>query len=145
MTTLVVGVGSDLRSDDRAGREVAERVAARGLPDVVVESVHQLVPELADRIVGCDRVVFVDASTTATTPTLRPVVPTRAGQHATSHVASPAVLLGLVQLLGGDAPDAHVLSVPAVDWSLGEQLSRRTADAVDVAVQLIVDLVTGPA
>ena len=46
MDSLVIGYGNDLRSDDGAGRAVADRISEMELPGVAVRSVMQLTPEL---------------------------------------------------------------------------------------------------
>ena len=79
---LVVGIGNTTRRDDAAGVLVAERVARlRPLADVI--AVHQLVPEIAERMAEADVVVFVDASATASDLTLSDVVadPTSTSTH----------------------------------------------------------------
>ena len=50
--TLVIGYGNDLRTDDGAGRWVAERIESFDLPGVSVRSVPQLTPELTLDIAG---------------------------------------------------------------------------------------------
>ena len=68
---LVVGYGSALRSDDTAGRYVAEAIERRALPGVTVSTPTQLVPELAELIARATRVVFVDASVAVGDVTVR--------------------------------------------------------------------------
>ena len=74
MVSLVIGYGNDLRSDDGAGRVVADRLDALALPDVTVRSVIQLTPELALEIAKFDTVVFVDASVEVAETISTPVV-----------------------------------------------------------------------
>ena len=137
MTTLVVGIGSDLRSDDRAGRLVAERLAALGLPQVRVRSVIQLTPELAVDVAAAGAVVFVDADPGVSEVTAREVAPAPAGSSA--HHLTPAALLALASSLGSEPATAHLVSVPATDFGLGEDLSPIAAAGTDAAVDLITD------
>jgi hydrogenase maturation protease len=60
-TTLVIGFGNTLRSDDGVGPRVASVVAGWGLPGVVAIAVHQLGPELAEPLAEAGRAFFVDA------------------------------------------------------------------------------------
>ena len=59
-STLIVGYGNDLRSDDGAGVIVARKVAVLW-PQARVIVVHQLTPELAEDIAMAGKVIFVDA------------------------------------------------------------------------------------
>ncbi len=136
---LVVGVGSDLRGDDVAGRLVADAIEHRGLPGVAVRSVVQLVPELAEPIARADRVVFVDASVAIERVTVRQVSPQSAAGD--SHHATPSALLDLVAELGWSIPPATIVEVPAFDLTLGEHLSAATAASIERAVDEVVGLI----
>jgi hydrogenase maturation protease len=59
--TVVIGFGSDLRGEDRAGRIVAEQIALWDDPRVEALSVHQLGPEFAQDIAEARTAIFVDA------------------------------------------------------------------------------------
>lgn len=135
---LVVGYGNDLRSDDGAGRRVADAVA--GIADVL--SVPQLTPELALAVADRDTVVFVDADVDVTRLTVRPVesIP---GQSVMTHHGSPAALLALVPEVGSAPGEAWMLSIPASNLDLGEELSPRTRVATEAAIEWIRHLVRG--
>jgi len=141
MKTLVIGYGNDLRSDDGAGRVVADRVARLGLPGVTVRSLSQLVPELALAIAEMDLVVFVDASIDAVEPTVALVGPQTVDASATTHYADPATLLGMTATVGSVPDRAFVVSIPVSNLDLGFELSPPTARAVDLAVELVADLI----
>lgn len=140
--TLVIGVGSDLRRDDAVGRRVADEVEARALCgtgidididiDIDVIVTTQLLPELVEPISAADRVVFVDASMSATAVTVTPVEPL--GRAGSSHHTTPGALLALAEWLGLAVPPAVLVEIPANDLSLGQGLSTETAAFVDAAV-----------
>jgi Ni,Fe-hydrogenase maturation factor len=44
LSTLVIGYGNTIRSDDGAGQAVAEALATHALPGVRTQTVHQLTP-----------------------------------------------------------------------------------------------------
>ena len=140
MGVLVVGVGSDLRRDDAAGRHVAEEIEALSLGGVAVRVVTQLVPELVEPISAADRVVFVDASVAVRVVTVGPVEPL--AETGASHHATPGALLGLAARLGLTCPPAFLVEVPAHDLSLGEGLSAETAAALPEAVDAVATLIT---
>jgi hydrogenase maturation protease len=143
-SVLVIGYGSELRRDDAAGRHAAEQVAARGLPDVRVQSVTQLAPEHAADIAGTRLVVFVDASIVDDTVSVRTVEPTWPDWRLTHHL-TPAALLGLAQTVCGAVPRALVVTIPISDAALGLSLSARAAAGVREAVGRIVELCAAPA
>ena len=105
---LVVGCGNDLRSDDGAGRVVAHRVQLlaeeRGLTEVGVRSVVQLVPELALDIGRAQHVVFVDASIDVDRLTVTPLAPSTSAADGSrepwtpmTHHLGPAALVELAR------------------------------------------------
>lgn len=141
MKTLIIGYGNDLRSDDGAGRVVADRVERLGLPDVTVRSLSQLVPELALEIAMVDLVVFVDASIEAGEPTVALVAPQAIDASPTTHYADPSTLLGMTASVGPVPGKAFVVSIPVTNLDLGFELSAPTARAVELAVELIDDLI----
>jgi len=57
MKTLVIGYGNDSRNDDGAGRFVIAELAKLGLPEVTLETAHQLEVELAETVTHYDRVI----------------------------------------------------------------------------------------
>lgn len=139
---LVVGYGNDLRSDDGAGRVVAARIEAMDLPGVVVRSQTQLTPELALAITETDVVVFVDANVDCRETTVLPVKSGDRGPQSMSHHADPAALLLLAGDLGRMPPHAFAVSIPATNLGLGFDLSPATAEAVEEAVETIVEIVS---
>ena len=136
---LVLGVGSELRSDDAAGRRVAEAIAEVAPADVEVRSVHQLTPELALDLAGRDQVVIVDAAVDVADVTVRRIDPATV-EPAFSHHLDPTALLALAARLGAVPRALTVVSVPAHDLGLGTQLSQATAAAVIEATTQVLEL-----
>lgn len=138
---LVVGVGSLVRTDDAAGRVVAERIEDLALPGVEVASLHQLTPEVAARLAGRRLVVFVDAAVDVDGLTVAPLATDASGRLVTHHLGA-AGLLRLAADLGW-APDAAALvRVPASDLGIGTALSAAAAALVDEAVAAVRALVS---
>jgi hydrogenase maturation protease len=130
---LVIGVGSLVRTDDAAGRVVAERVAALGLPGVEVASVHQLTPEVAAQLAGRRLVVVVDAAVDVAEVTVTRLATDASGRLTTHHLGA-AGLLRLAADLGW-APDAAALvRIPASDLGIGTELSPAATERVETAV-----------
>jgi len=141
MNSLVIGYGNDLRSDDGAGRVVADRIDALGLPGVTVRSLSQLTPELSLEIAGKDTVIFVDASVEVAETTVTPVESRPAVASTTTHFADPGTLLGMTGTVGSIPKKAYLISIPVADLGLGMELSPVSelgvARAVDLATHLI--------
>jgi hydrogenase maturation protease len=146
---LVVGYGSTLRSDDAAGRQAADLLAADPrLAGAEVLARHQLTPELALDFSEASFVVVIDASAGG-----RPgevVVRqleagdeggTRGDPGPSSHHVGPAQLLALARELYGAAPPTFVVSVGVMDMGLGEDLSPAVAAALPAVVDTVADLV----
>lgn len=136
---LVVGYGNPLRRDDGAGPAVAGRFAGR--PGVRVVVAQQLVPELADELGKCERVVFVDAAAGADRVEVRPLAPANV-EPALGHSGDPAWLLGLTAAVYGKRPAAWLVTIPARDLGFGEGLTVATAAAVENAVARVEELCT---
>jgi hydrogenase maturation protease len=130
---LVIGVGSLVRTDDAAGRVVAERIDDLSLSGVEVASLHQLTPEVAPRLAGRRLVVFVDAAVDVDGLTVTPLAIDASGRLVTHHLGAAGLLRLAAEL--GWAPDAAVLvRVPASDLAIGTELSPEAAGLVDGAV-----------
>ncbi len=141
MSSLIIGYGNDLRSDDGAGRAVAERIARLDLPNVGVRSVSQLTPELALEIAGVETVVFVDASVEVTSTTASPVVANGDTASAMSHYTDPAALLAMSGAVGAEPHKAYTVSIPVADLGLGLELSPLTELGVSEAVDIVTHLI----
>ncbi len=141
---LVIGYGNDLRTDDGAGRWVADRIDALHLPDVEVRSIMQLTPEIALDVVDRRLVVFVDASLEADEVTVGDVGPPP-DATVTTHHGDPASLLRMGATLGRPPSRATLVSVPARDLGMGSRFSPSTERAAREAVDLIVAHIEGAA
>lgn len=139
---LVIGYGNDLRSDDGAGRAVAEAIAERDLSGVEVRTMSQLTPELSLEISGRRVVVFVDADVDAIEVTARTVTAGPPGEGAMTHHGDPATLLSLTATVGSVPDQAIVISIPATNLEMGFEFSPGTEEAIERAIDLITGLVS---
>ena len=137
---VVIGYGNPLRRDDGAGPAVVERFVGRDGVRVIIT--HQLVPELADEVAACQRVIFVDAAVTTKTVEVRQLEPASC-DLCLGHTGDPAWLLGLTAVLHGRCPRGWLVTVPASDLSHGEGLSEETRTALEAAVELVEGLCVG--
>lgn len=151
---LVIGYGNPLRGDDGVGPAVATALLAGGTVDGVdpVDGVNvtvldpvQLTPELALDIAAAGLVVFVDAHADDDAGAVRcaPLAPATPATSAFSHAATPAGLLALARDLYGAVPPAWVVSVGAVAFAPGDELSPAVAAAVPIAMVQVRRLLAG--
>ena len=148
LTILIIAYGNPLRSDDgvawRAADLLAEKLHA---PDVEILRLHQLTPELADRLRGFDRVIFVDAALSED-PDMEPgtvrveeVAAATPDPARFSHAFSPQKVLGLAAELYGVRPHAFVVTVTGANFDHGDSLSAAVADALPDLISTIERLV----
>ena len=140
---LVLGVGSELRRDDAAGRRVAEAIAALELPGVKSLSVHQLTPELAMQIAGRQLVIVVDASVDEGGDVVVSAVDATDATGAMSHHLDVRGLLGLAAMVASAPQEVRTVAVPAHDLSIGTELSAATDAHVEDAVRCVANLCDG--
>lgn len=141
---LIIGYGNTLRSDDGAGRRVAEIVASWQLPDVRSLSVHQLTPELSADLAEVELAIFVDAAVSS--PENSPQMQLMAikasyGEQLRGHHTDPRSLLALAETLYDHAPDAWWLLIPSLNLDFGEQFSEITNQGIVTALDKIRQII----
>jgi hydrogenase maturation protease len=135
---LVIGYGNTLRRDDGVGPKVAEAVAALALPGVRALACPLLTPELAEPVSRAGVVIFVDAAVDAPREVqMRTLAPAKSSQ-VMAHAASPATLLAVARDVFGHAPQGWLLTIPAEDIGIGEELSTLARRGSATAVEEIV-------
>lgn len=141
---LVIGYGNTLRRDDGVGPRVSEAVEAMHLPRVWTLSLPQLAPEHGECLARVRQAIFVDASIDVSGDVhLRPLE-AAASARLTAHAVSAPVLLAIARDYFDRAPRAWILTIPASDFSFGEELSPATAAAAETAVAKIVAFASAP-
>ena len=133
---LVIGVGNTLRTDDGIGPRIVSSLPP--LYGVKTITVHQLTPELADRLSQAKRVLFVDADWEDREMHLERVSEERV---TPGHTFSPGGLLSLTYAVCGTAPEGWLLAVPGHDFNLGERISEKAEALLPPATKVILDWV----
>jgi hydrogenase maturation protease len=146
---LVIGYGNTLRTDDGAGRRIAERLAAdERLAGATVIQTHQLAPELALDISAADVLVLVDAGSGPPAGSFTIDVLQPAGRPAAtpwSHHLEPAGLVALAGALYGHVPTVHLVTVGIESVDVGDRVSPAVEAVLPRVVDAIAALVAGPA
>ncbi|GAB4528731.1 MAG: hydrogenase [Roseibium sp.] len=131
---LLIGYGNPGRGDDGLGPAFSERIAARRLPGLEVDTDYQLVAEHALAISTHDLVVFADAEIGGTSGySFREISP-GAPEVLGSHSLVPETVLALSKTLYGARPKAFVLGISGYDYGevkegLSETAARNLAEA----------------
>ncbi len=134
---LVIGYGNTLRRDDGVGPRVAAEIEEMALAGTLTLACPLLTPELAFPLSQSRAAVFVDAAVEHPWRLgLRRIDPSPLPQ-ALAHAADPRVLLALARDAFGHAPMAWMLTVPAEDLGIGEDLSPMAERGVMDAAQAV--------
>jgi hydrogenase maturation protease len=144
-TVLVIGYGNDLRSDDAVGKRVAEAVATWKLPYVQALAVHQLTPELTVQLTNAERAIFVDAYTATPDQEVQvyPLEAVHTGGIA-GHTGDPQSLLALTKVLYNHCPQTWWVTIPGVNFEVGDSLSFTAKRGVAIALEQIDQLIGSP-
>ena len=142
VTTLILGYGNQNRRDDGAGWFILEQLAALNLPNVVLETSHQLEVESSETISRFDAVIFVDAAIPEAPEAIqRTVVTPNFQSHAVAHYLTPADVLSLSKTLYGREPKAVLFSIRGRDFNFGTTLTPEVEQAARDVVKQIAELV----
>ena len=151
--TLVVGLGNPLLGDDGVGWHVAEFLRQqRSLsPGVEIDTLALGGIGLMERLIGYQRAIIIDALKTDHFPTgsvhnfrLDELVNPFAGHLGSAHETNLQTALELGRSLGAVLPDeVNVIAIesPYV-YDFSDQLSPPVAAAVEIAAQLVSNLVS---
>ncbi|RUL85627.1 hydrogenase maturation protease [Tautonia sociabilis] len=139
-SVLVIGFGNPMRRDDGVGPSVAQAVSRWCIPGVEAIEAHQLLPELAEPLAKARLAVFVDARIAGEGEgdrvEARPIAPAD-GRETIGHVSDPRRLLALSREVFSRSPEAWLITVPAVDLSIGEGLSPDARQGLREAMRWI--------
>jgi hydrogenase maturation protease len=150
-SVLIAGIGNIFLQDDGFGVEVAHRLGAETLSEVVrvadfgIRGIH-LAYELLER--EYDLTVLVDAIARGDKPgTLYLVEPDLENLQATgevsadAHAMTPQQVFQLLNSLGGSPGRVLIVGCEPLETGEGIGLSEPVAGAVEEAVKLILDVV----
>jgi hydrogenase maturation protease len=139
-STLVIGIGNDLRGDDAAGLLAARRLAER-YPDVKLLTVHQLTADMALGLGAFDTVLFLDADVEASEVICRPVDPSFDRMTLDPHHMTPAQLLAIAGALDEPLPRyIFEVALPACRFEHGGPLSPTALAGVNRVHDCVVEL-----
>lgn len=133
---LLIGYGNTLRCDDGIGQLVAMTVETWNEPLVESLYLHQLTPELAEKIAEFDIVIFVDASIDSKKVKLTLIKSSQINTNFT-HYLTPESLISLSNFLYQKTPEAWLISIPIKNLNLGEEISDFALEGKQKALEKI--------
>jgi hydrogenase maturation protease len=137
---LIIGYGNPLRGDDALGWEIASRLAtAIQNEPVEVLALHQLTPELSERISGVELVVFIDSSHVGQPGswTCETLEPNATSSHTLGHYLTPMSLLAYAQAIFKASPRALLVSVVGGSFDCRQELTPSVAAALPAVEQFV--------
>ncbi|MGK7942300.1 MAG: hydrogenase maturation protease [Crocosphaera sp.] len=140
---LIIGYGNTLRGDDGVGYKIVEIIEQWNLDNITSLAVHQLTPDLAEKISQVDTVIFIDAvpMTDVNTAKLE-MKPISINQKINNlaHHNNPQQLLSLTQAIYQKIPKAYWLLVPGLNFNFSEDFSPITQKYVTLTLEKIKDI-----
>jgi hydrogenase maturation protease len=138
-----------MRTDDGLGWHAAQFLRDHfSAGEAQVIAAHQLAPEMARAVADASVVIFIDAEEGATPGhvSARAVLPRAEAPRTFTHHLSPAALVACARLLFQKTPPAHLVTVSAREFCVGESMTTPVAAAVaDVAREVDRILAGAPA
>ena len=142
---LVFAYGNPSRGDDALGPAMYELIEQQQqkaglLTDVTLLTDFQLQIEHTSDLQQRERVVFIDASLTASPPyEFHPLVPEQDLSY-TTHAMSPAAALSVYQQIHQQPPPStYMLSIRGYAFRLGEPLSWRARSHLQTAFEFLME------
>ena len=151
--TLVVGLGNPLLGDDGVGWRVAERLRQQLPPTIELDTLALGGIGLMERLTGYQAAIIIDALKTGHFPAgsvhsfrLDELENPFAGHLGSAHETNLQTALEMGRELGAELP-SEVLVVAIESpyiFEFSDQLSPAVAAAVELAVQMVINLLASP-
>jgi hydrogenase maturation protease len=124
------------------GWVVIEQLAELKLPNVDLQTAHQLEVELAETLLDYDAVIFVDAAIPeAPLPLQRSMVTPEFKSHAVAHYLTPPDVLSLCKTLYNREIPGVLFSIRGKDFNFGNTLTEEVQQLAQETVRQIAELV----
>ncbi len=105
-------------------------------------AVQQLTPELIINLASVDLAIFVDASIgyPPLEVQVQSILPV-SSHRIHSHLANPQSLLMLTKSLYGNSPSAWLVTVPGINFEIGDRLSPIAEQGMAIALTKIIEII----
>jgi len=136
--TLIFTWGNPSRGDDAIGPEIYERSKKAALAGVECQTDFQLQIEHVIDLEHRERILFIDASVSATAPFEFNRIYAEQDDSYTTHAMSPQSLLAVFEKVNKQpAPPCYLLSVRGYKFGLGLPLTAKAESNLDEAIRFI--------
>lgn len=143
---LLLALGNSLRGDDGVAGQVLALLPIR--PDVSLQALLDLTPEMASGLAGFDLVVFIDADIHAADVQVEELSVDAAGENGLrstlTHGGTPAGIVALARQLFSFMGRALLCRIPAVDFAPGEGLSQKAKAGSVAAARRLEKILWAP-
>ncbi len=149
--TLVIGYGNSLRSDDGIGQIVAiaintasqSELSEMKLKELTAIATHQLTPELAEKIIQFEQIIFIDAEVNSDRIKIKEIEVNRLNsKNNWTHHINAEFLIHLVNYLYQKTPKTWLITIPIKNIELGEEISKEVKKEADKVIKYIVNTFT---
>lgn len=137
---LIIGIGNIGRSDDGLAWALLDRLKLLVDINTTIHYTYQLNIEHAEKMVGYDRVIMVDAySGELENGFLWEECRERNNYEYTSHALEPEVINALARQLYSTDPEVYVLKIQGFNWELKEGISKNAKINLERAYNYLLD------
>ena len=141
--TLIFTWGNPSRGDDALGPQIYELLQKEALNDIDLLTDFQLQIEHAIDLENRQRILFIDASVSATAPFEFYRLKAVQDESYTTHAMNPESVLSVYEKINKQsAPPAFLLSVRGYQFDLGLPLSDKANTNLSQAISFIKQLIT---
>jgi hydrogenase maturation protease len=143
---LIIGYGNPLRGDDALGPVAAKHLAQHYRDDANIHvcTVHQLTPELSEKVAAYTIALLIDARHREPAGQVfveEVQLATNPSSHPFSHYVTPPELLLLARTLYSSSPRMFLSGITATAFAVGEPLSPPVFAALPILYEKIAALV----
>jgi hydrogenase maturation protease len=135
---LIFAIGNESRGDDALAPLLLRRIQREGIAQAEFIEEYQLQIEHITDLAGRSAVLFVDADVSCDAPFQFSRIQASHDNSYTSHAMSPSALLyAYRQVYGEDAPPGYLLRIRGYGFELGESLSDKASDNLELAIERV--------
>lgn len=140
---IIIGYGNPSRRDDGVGHYIVQKVKDASDGQVEALILHQLGIELVETLKDWNLVIFADSYVGDRVEELE-VASLEAAYtpSALTHFITPNSLLALTESLYQKSPEAFLVSVKGYDFDFGTELSPKTLEWANIAVEKILEIIS---
>jgi len=142
-STLLLGIGNPLRSDDGVGAFICSQLDAVQQPGLVVQTTQQLQTEFIEEFLKYDRVLVIDASVTANEVKIERVQASGT-TVASSHHMNLSLMAALSQQVYGKELYLYSCAIPVISFKMGNELSAVAIEQAEKAITVIREWLEKP-